>query len=86
MKNQFKRELVFFPALKGKEGFLPNEFFQKNEKTIETQFRKNPGTKARMVLFCEMFSVDLKSGEETRKETAFYSKFHELLLEMIFQI
>ena len=25
-----------------------------------------------------MISIDLKSGEETRKEAAFYSKFHEL--------
>ena len=82
-KPEFEIKEIKFLAgkkitIKGKEGFFPNEFFQKNEKTIETKFRKNPGTKARLVLFCEMISIDLKSGEETRKEAAFYSKFHEI--------
>ena len=63
---------------KGLEDFLPNEFITANEKDIEDKLRKHPETKARLVLICEMFFVDIGTGKETKIEAKFYSNFQEI--------
>ena len=66
-------------------GFFPHQFLRENEKNIEDKFQKNTGTKARLVLSCERISIDLKTGEETKKEAKFYSNFHEIYAGNDFQ-
>ena len=51
---------------------------RKNEKTIEDIFRKNTGTKARLVLICKMRSADIKTGEEIVDIARFYSNFEQI--------
>ena len=65
--------------------FFPHQFLRENEKNIEDKFQKNTGTKARLVLSCERISIDLKTGEETKKEAKFYSNFHEIYAGNDFQ-
>ena len=56
-----------------------------NKKNIEDKLRENSKTKARLILFCEMKSVDMTTGEETKKEAKFYFNFHEIYKGSDFQ-
>ena len=82
-KPEFETKEIEFLAgqkyiIKGKEGYFPHQFLKDNEKNIEDKLRKNPETKARLVLICDMKSVHITTAEETKQEAKFYSNFHEI--------
>ena len=69
----------------GEVGFDPKSFFNATKVSILRILRENRQQKVKLILKCLMKRIDLKTGEETKKEAAFHSEILNSMIEEVLE-